>query len=320
MATRIEKIRIRNIAVIAENHRPLCDQSVKLIADSMRVIGLRSPITVHKGWDGYYLVAGRLRLEAAKSLGWRFIECDVIEAAEAERRLWNRAENAHRAELTALQRAEHTAEWDQLARLRRKAAQAAQPGGRQPSDRGISKGARDLGISRDELSRARSIASVSPAAKAKAIELKLDRKQSALLEIAREKTEEAQVAKADEIASRKRKARTQGKEATDRGPEWQKKPNLAADRQQGAKRSASVSATLPLRDASSPPQSEKPSFEDLSRSTLSGAVLQIGHLASQGPEKFVDVVPPGLLVTAIGFLQSILESSTKSPEIGTPGQ
>ncbi len=120
MATRIEKKRIRDIIVIEKDHRPLIDEAVRRIACSMSEIGLRSPIAVHKGWGRHFLVAGRHRLEAAKSLGWSSIECEIIDDDKVEGRLWNWAENAHRADLTVLQQAEHAEEWDRIVRERTK--------------------------------------------------------------------------------------------------------------------------------------------------------------------------------------------------------
>jgi ParB-like nuclease domain len=56
--------------------------------------------------------SGGHRLAAVKRLGLEYIECFVVEnESDDQARLWEIAENLHRAELTALERAEQIAEW-----------------------------------------------------------------------------------------------------------------------------------------------------------------------------------------------------------------
>ncbi|ACI98702.1 hypothetical protein [Rhodospirillum centenum] len=81
----------------------------------------------------------------------------------ATARLWEIAENLHRAELTVQERAEHIAEWVRL--TADKGAQVAPPGGRQPHDKGIKAAVRELGIDRTEAQRAVKIAAISDEAK-----------------------------------------------------------------------------------------------------------------------------------------------------------
>jgi ParB-like chromosome segregation protein Spo0J len=58
------------------------------------------------------LVAGAHRLAAAKQLGWDNIECFILrDELDDQSRLWEIAENLHRAELTALEKSELTDEW-----------------------------------------------------------------------------------------------------------------------------------------------------------------------------------------------------------------
>ena len=58
--------------------------------------------------------SGHHRLEAAKSLGWESLHGIIIEGDATAGRLAEIAENLHRAELTALERAEHVSEWVRL--------------------------------------------------------------------------------------------------------------------------------------------------------------------------------------------------------------
>jgi hypothetical protein len=68
---------------------------------------------------------GLHRLEACKRAGVQFVDCRILED-ETDARLWEIAENLHRAELTALEHDEHVAEWIRL--TERKLAQIAPVG------------------------------------------------------------------------------------------------------------------------------------------------------------------------------------------------
>jgi hypothetical protein len=107
------------------------------------------------------------------------------------------------AELTPLQRAEDVAELVQLVQDSEKGVQVAHPGGQQPHDRGISRAAKILGFTREEVRRSQAIAGISEEAKRKAKEIGLDKKQSELLKIAKENGSKAQLAKIEEIKESK---------------------------------------------------------------------------------------------------------------------
>ena len=78
----------------------------------------------------------------------------------AATRLWEIAENLHRAELTVQERPEHIAEWVRL--KGQKVAQLAPPGGKQPCDQEIRAVVRELGIDRTEAQCSIKIASLAP--------------------------------------------------------------------------------------------------------------------------------------------------------------
>lgn len=188
--------------------RSLQQDAVAKIAESLERIGLRVPITVRKASryrddhpaDVWEVVSGRHRVAAARHLGWRHIDAMVSTGDPVEDRLWEISENLHRAELTPLEQSEHIAEWVRL--TGKKGAQNEPPcGGRQPHDKGIKAAVRELGIERNEAQRAVKVDSLSPEAKQAARDAGLDKKQSALLAAASERTAEAQVAKVKDLAA-----------------------------------------------------------------------------------------------------------------------
>ena len=61
---------------------------VRLIADSMNKIDLKTPITVKKCKTGVRLVAGLHRLEAAKLLGWKKIKTVQMSGGKTNARIW----------------------------------------------------------------------------------------------------------------------------------------------------------------------------------------------------------------------------------------
>jgi ParB-like nuclease domain len=139
---------------------------------------LKTPISVRASEPGWLLVAGRHRLAACIELGMDEIPVVAETNSELEARLWEIAENLHRAELTVLERAEHISQWirlrgessegklgdqadDKLGQVgsvseSNKAAQAARILGRGGRGRegGVRAAARELGISRTDARRA----------------------------------------------------------------------------------------------------------------------------------------------------------------------
>ena len=97
--------------------RALVTGRVGVLSESLKAIGLRTPITVRNALrivggrptPGCEIVAGRHRYEAAKSLGWEEIDAIVMEGDPEDAELWEIDENFARAELTDAQRADHHA-------------------------------------------------------------------------------------------------------------------------------------------------------------------------------------------------------------------
>jgi ParB-like chromosome segregation protein Spo0J len=226
-------IPIENI-IVGPSRRATNKERVREIAESMRQIGQTTPIWVREK-SGFkpvtVLIAGLHRIEAKKLLGEKMINAVYFEVNEEEAQWLENSENLDRADLTALQRAEHIhqrVEWV----AEKKAAQGPTPGGRQPADKGYSAAARFLGYTRDEIRRSELIAKLPPAVKAKATELNLDDNQKALLQIAKQEESDKQITKAGLLAAKPKRRPDEANRATDR--------KMPLDWWQGARFAAAV--------------------------------------------------------------------------------
>jgi ParB/RepB/Spo0J family partition protein len=198
----VPKVEMVSVELIEVSHgrRSVDPDSVSKLAASMSSIGLRTPITVRYFADrqsacgtddSFILIAGRHRLEAAKSLGWEEIPCfSLTDEPDDQARLWEIAENLHRADLTALERAENIAEWIRLAD-KVQSAQVAQNESKRADGRGhraeggVSSAAREIGVERTTAERSKTIAALSDEAKEAARDVGLGDNQTALLAVAR---------------------------------------------------------------------------------------------------------------------------------------
>ena len=204
--------------LISEDHRPLDLEAVAVIAASMKMIGQQTAIRVRAapGQDGKaILVGGWRRIEAAKSLGWGTIRAEFIDGDEVLAELCEIADDLHRSDLTALEKAEKLAKWVRLTTEREPISRqkVAKFGPGRPEGV-IARAARELPIKgktlqarRKRLERSIKIDAMSADAKAAAIEAGLDTSPSALHEISKEQTTEAQLEKIAEIVKRKAKQR-----------------------------------------------------------------------------------------------------------------
>ena len=208
-------IRVADIQV-GERLRPLDQDALERLIASIRTVGLQTPITVRPGdgWGLYRLVAGYHRLKAVEALGEPVIAATVVEWEDRTARMWEIAENLHRADLSALERSEHIAEWDRLA-TEKQALQAVQgeplesrraDGRGHRREGGERAAARELGLDRLKLRRAKQVAALSPEAKAAAIECGLHTNQAALLAVAAVPNAQ-QVAAVKDLAQEKREGK-----------------------------------------------------------------------------------------------------------------
>jgi ParB family transcriptional regulator, chromosome partitioning protein len=205
--------------VVGKRFRQVDQEWANALAQSISTVGLRTPITVRilpeiLGADGValqdvpVLVAGLHRLEAVKLLGWEDIDAFVVAGDDKDARLWEIAENLHRKDLTAQERAEQVAEWVKITEDKDQSAQVAPIESKRSDGRGhrkaggINAAVRDLGIERTEAQRSMKIASMEPEAKEAARQHGLDDNQKALLAVAKAPPDQ-QVAKVQEIVDQK---------------------------------------------------------------------------------------------------------------------
>jgi ParB-like chromosome segregation protein Spo0J len=201
---------------VADSARPVNDTRVAALAQSIERLGLQVPLTVVEREGRYRLIAGGQRLEALRRLGHDEAPVRVVDFDNVEALLWTISENLHRTELSEIERAAQLAEYERLlavrddtavelpaGRAKGKRAQVAQVSGGRGNKGGDSQIARELNLSRDEVRRRRAIDGLSDEAKAAAVEMGLDRNQSALLEAAKSKGPEAQTAALRGVAARR---------------------------------------------------------------------------------------------------------------------
>jgi ParB-like chromosome segregation protein Spo0J len=172
------------------------------LSRSIAAIGLQSAPTVIEREGRFILVAGRHRIEALKMLHVESVLVRLVDFDDVEARMWTIAENLFRAELTVGQRAEQVAEYAKLAAEKHgvQSGQVAQNESKREDGRGHrheggdSFAARDLGITREEVRRAKTIAALPEQTKQAARDAGLEDNQSALLKAAKAPTPEAQIA------------------------------------------------------------------------------------------------------------------------------
>lgn len=101
---------------LTQRLRPLDPETVAMLAESMKEIGLQQPIVLRRAHGRCYLVAGLHRLEAAKSLGWKEIPALFVDNDTDDRTatLIEIDENLKRADLSPAERAHHLAERKRL--------------------------------------------------------------------------------------------------------------------------------------------------------------------------------------------------------------
>jgi uncharacterized ParB-like nuclease family protein len=109
----VRHLGLTEIAVPPNRMRALQPEKVKRMAESMKQFGQLHPITVRpQEGDGYVLVAGRHRFEAAQQLKWEAINATVITGDDAL--LIEIDENLARADLSQDERRAHILKRKQL--------------------------------------------------------------------------------------------------------------------------------------------------------------------------------------------------------------
>src|ERR1700722_10798360 len=83
--------------------RPYNAAVVTELTQSIRAIGLQTPLTCIVRDGQHVLVAGRNRLEALRTIGAQQAPIRIVDFDDVEAQLWRLSENLHRAELTKLE-------------------------------------------------------------------------------------------------------------------------------------------------------------------------------------------------------------------------
>src|SRR5262249_50684620 len=225
----IVKVRVKDV-IIADDRRGCDPETVSKLAESISMIGLKTPISVRtikrvadpaEGTDAiadHVLVAGAHRLEAARCHGWSEIDCFVLEGDEIDARLWEIAENLHRRELNVLRRSQLIKDWVEIANER--AGQVVhKPNGGRPEG-GIAQAARTMPVAgknegggQKNNQRSIQIDEILPEAKQAADPAGLRHNNPAPHKIPANPPAEAQAAKVAELAGRKRSPRQQHRPA-----------------------------------------------------------------------------------------------------------
>ena len=76
------------------------------LADSIRRLGIITPLTVRREGEGYMLISGERRLRASKIAGLEKVPCYVIEADDKKVSAMALAENLQRRDLDPFEEAE----------------------------------------------------------------------------------------------------------------------------------------------------------------------------------------------------------------------
>ena len=182
---------------------------VAALAESMKEIGLRTPITVRSvmkiinGRDqpAWEIVAGHHRYEAAVRLGWREIDAVEFDGEELDAELWEIDENLMRSELTEMERARALARRKEIYEIKHPETRQGgdrgnqHTGGRQNDKMSFSQQtAAKIGKTAKTVERSVRIGErLTPEAEAEAKKLGLDDHQAALLDAAKEQEAAAQI-------------------------------------------------------------------------------------------------------------------------------
>lgn len=195
--------RLRTIPIdrilVGKNHRSHDAAVINDMAVSIREVGVINPVIVtsagknNAGKSQYSCVSGALRIHGAKEVGYTKISAIVLEGNEDYIHLCGIAADLFRDDLTVLQQAEFLKDW--LAIIHKKGWQSAKPGGLQPHDKGLSKAAKALKLSRRMVGRLETIGDLSAEIKAAIKIAKLDDSQKSMLAVAKEETDAEQLRK-----------------------------------------------------------------------------------------------------------------------------
>ena len=194
--------------------RPYNAAVVSELAQSVRAIGLQTPLTCIVRHGQHVLVSGRNRLEALRIIGCEQAPVRIVDFDDVDAELWRLSENLHRAELTKLEYDKQVVRYAELLKAKQAGETVApiQPPAKKfglvpegdevrqvgaNSGRGVEframwaadrcacghrQAARELNIPEAAVRRAYQTASLSSEAQVAAVETGLDDNRSVLLE------------------------------------------------------------------------------------------------------------------------------------------
>ncbi|MBV8885832.1 MAG: ParB N-terminal domain-containing protein [Chroococcidiopsidaceae cyanobacterium CP_BM_RX_35] len=198
---------------VGTNRRPLQQEKVDKLMESIKANGLLNPITVDQNFN---LIAGLHRLTACQLLGFDQIECKIVTYTDTDRvRLAEIDENLIRSELSALERGELSLERD---KIMKRLKLRAQPGDNQYSRKGSEmisppvkttmELAKEVGYTERTFQQGKQIAkSIDPEVKEIIKDTSLAKSPTALLAVARAGSEEREQAEQAEKAAREAELR-----------------------------------------------------------------------------------------------------------------
>ena len=159
----VEEIPLAKVKV-AVRLRNTSEEKVTELISSIKSIGLLHPITVSRRENHFLLLSGHHRLAAAKELGWKHIPATIKEAHPLVEQLVEVEENLVRADLNAIQTAEHIIKREELLQ---ELGQRAMTGDNRWHKNGLTSTdlAKSMGVTRRTYQLKKSVANLHPEVK-----------------------------------------------------------------------------------------------------------------------------------------------------------
>jgi len=291
---------------VGPNRRPLKDEKVAELMQSIKANGLLNPITLDQKFN---LIAGLHRLTACKRLDFKEIECNIIDCSNAEQaRLAEIDENLIRSELSALERGNLWLERDQiLARLELR----ARPGDNQYTHKGSEmisppikttlELAKEVGFTERTYQQGKQIArSIAPEVKAVIKDTPIADSPTVLLKVARAGSKQRELAEKAEKAAQEARARQEEEETERKAKEaaearaMQTKLQLVALRHESAQKEAKLVVKQVQRQLQKQEEEKPTASADMFTTQPGDQWLLDRHLVYCGDtssKEFIDCLP-----------------------------
>ncbi len=106
-APRVTSVKLAGL--ILSDSRPIDDEAVARLADSMATLGTIAPIMVRLQGEAIHVVAGQHHTEAARRLGWETIAAIFVKGSDLKTELQTNDENLVRHDLSAMEKSQQLA-------------------------------------------------------------------------------------------------------------------------------------------------------------------------------------------------------------------